>query len=115
VRGTVGEREIGSNVIIQIIDSEGERVEYAFPDITADNDWQQSFTPGEETNLYSEQWIASGNYRMEVSYSVPGEGFEIEELEFVFSYDANPGIAIETTADGERQRQWCSNIYESRG
>jgi hypothetical protein len=115
VRGTVGEREIDSNVIIQIIDSEGERVEYAFPDITADNAWQQSFTPGEETNLYSEQWTASGNYRMEVSYSVPGEGFEIEELEFVFSYDANPGIAIETTTDGERQRQWCSNIHESRG
>jgi hypothetical protein len=90
VRGTVGERDIDSFVVIEIIDSEGETVESAYPDVTADNTWQQSFTPGQETNIYSKEWTASGNYRMTISYSVPGEGFEREELEFVFSYDANP-------------------------
>jgi hypothetical protein len=40
VMGTVGERDIDSFVAIEIIDSEGETVESAFPDVTADNTWQ---------------------------------------------------------------------------
>jgi hypothetical protein len=93
VSGTVGERDIGSFVVIEIIDSEGETVESAYPDVTADNTWKQSFTPGGEgINIYSRPWTESGNYRMTVGYTVPGEGFEREELEFVFEYDASPGI-----------------------
>ena len=96
VSGTVGERDIDSYVVIEIIDPESERVEYAFPDVTADNTWTQSFTPGgEETNIYSNPWTESGNYRMTVSYSVPGEDFEREEVEFVFEYDASPGAGEE--------------------
>jgi hypothetical protein len=38
---------------------------------------------------------------MTVSYRVPGEGFEREEVEFVFSYDASPGTTIETTTDSD--------------
>lgn len=99
VRGTVGERDIDSFVVIEIIDPESETVESAYPDVTADNTWQQSFTPGEETNIYSKEWTESGNYRMTVSYSVPGEGFEREELEFVFSYDANPTTTVGSDID----------------
>jgi hypothetical protein len=101
VRGTVGERDIDSFVVIEIIDSEGENVESAYPGVTADNTWQQSFTPGQETNIYSKEWTASGNYRMTVGYSIQGDDFEREELEFVFSYDANPAITTETTTGGD--------------
>jgi hypothetical protein len=97
VSGTVGERDIDSYVVIEIIDPESERVEYAFPDVTADNTWTQSFTPGgEQTNIYSNPWTESGNYRMTVSYSVPGEDFEREEVELVFEYDASPGAGEES-------------------
>ena len=100
VRGTVEERDINSFVAVEIIDSEGETVERAFPDVTADNTWQQSFTPGQaQTNIYSEEWTASGNYRMTVGYSVPGDDFEREELEFVFSYNANPTTMTDGSDD----------------
>lgn len=114
VSGTVGERDIGSFVVIEIIDPESERVEYAFPDVTADNTWTQSFRPGQETNIYSQPWTVSGNYRMTVSYSVPGDDFEREELEFVFEYDHTaistsqaaggtlPSTVFQSTVDGIR-------------
>ncbi|MDQ3851508.1 MAG: hypothetical protein M3299_01590 [Thermoproteota archaeon] len=110
VSGTVGERDIDSFVVIEIIDPESETVESAYPDVTADNTWTQSFTPGgEETNIYSEPWTESGNYRMTVSYSVPGEGFEREEVEFVFEYDASPGAGEEGVGGGSGS----SSIFHS--
>jgi len=89
ITGTVEEREIGSFAVIEVIDPESQRVEYGFPDITADNTFTYSFVAGEAEGVYSQPMTISGNYRMTVSYSVPGDDFEREEVEFVFAYDAS--------------------------
>lgn len=88
VTGTVGEREIDSFAVIEVIDPQSQTVVSAYPDITADNTFTHSFTAGEAEGIFDEPMTVSGNYRMIVSYTVPGEDFEREEVEFVFSYDA---------------------------
>jgi plastocyanin len=60
----------------------------AYPDITADNTFTHRVTAGEAEGVFDKPMTVSGNYRMTVSYTVPGEGFEREEVEFVFEYDA---------------------------
>jgi plastocyanin len=88
VSGTVGEREIDSYAVIEVIDPESQTVVSAYPDITADNTFTHSFTAGEAQGILDVPMTVSGNYRMTVSYTVPGEGFEREEVEFIFKYDA---------------------------
>jgi plastocyanin len=74
--------------VIEVIDPESQTVVRAFPDITADNTFTHSFTAGEAQGVFDKPMTVSGNYRMTVSYTVPGEDFEREEVEFVFEYDA---------------------------
>jgi plastocyanin len=88
VSGVVGEREIDSFAVIEVIDPESQTVVSAYPDITADNTFTHSFTAGEPEGIFDEPMTVSGNYRMTVRYTVPGEDFETEQVEFVFSYDA---------------------------
>jgi hypothetical protein len=88
VSGTVEERDIDSFAVIEVIDPESQTVVSAYHDITADNTFTHSFTAGEAEGVFDKPMTVSGNYRMTVSYTVPGEGFEREEVEFIFEYDA---------------------------
>ena len=98
VSGTVEERDIDSFAVIEVIDPESQSVVRAYPAITADNTFTHSFTAGEAEGIFDKPMTVSGNYRMTVSYTVPGEGFEREEVEFVFEYNAGET----TTASSSR-------------
>jgi len=114
VSGTVEEREIDSYAVIEVIDPQSKTVETAYPDITADNTFSYSFVAGAAEGFLSQPMTVSGNYRMTVSYTLPGEGFEREEVEFVFQFDASaantaqleatagPITTFQDTADGFR-------------
>jgi hypothetical protein len=98
VSGTVGEREIDSYAVIEVIDPQSQTVVSAYPDVTADNTFTHSFIAGEAQGIFDSPMTVSGNYRMTVSYTLPGEGFETEEVEFVFEYDATSGAGAESEA-----------------
>jgi hypothetical protein len=92
VSGTVEERDINSAVSITVIDPNGETVKSDSAAVTADNTFTSSFVAGEreQFSVYPPM-ETSGNYRMTLTYTAPGE-FDftdddfISEIEFVFAY-----------------------------
>jgi len=112
VSGTVEEREIDSYVAIEVIDPQSETVESTYPDVTADNTFTYSFVAGEAEGVFSEPMVVSGNYRMVVRYYPPGDDFEVEEVEFVFEYDAT-SRATTTTTPGTRTMTITPTIFQS--
>jgi hypothetical protein len=103
VNGTVEVRDINSAVCIQVIDPEGVTVDSTCADVSAaDNSFTYSFQAGVNNEFDSMPMVASGNYRMVLTYLVPeeptsGENFS-EEVEFVFDYshfEGQPQLAAE--------------------
>jgi hypothetical protein len=91
VSGTVEERDIDSSVHIQVVDPNGEDVKRDFATVTADNTFTFSFVAGEEEEFsVYEPMETSGNYRLLLTYTAPGDDFldddYISEIEFVFAY-----------------------------
>lgn len=92
VSGTVEERDINSNVAINVIDPDGETVMTGFPAVTADNTFTFSFEAGERQQFsVNPPMDESGNYRLTLTYTAPGD-FDftdddfLSEIEFVFAY-----------------------------
>ncbi len=91
VNGTVEVRDINSAVCIQVIDPEGVTVDSTCADVSAENTFTYSFQAGVNNEFDNGRpMVASGNYRMILTYLVPeeptsGEDFS-EEVEFVFDY-----------------------------
>jgi hypothetical protein len=91
VNGTVEVRDVNSAVCIEVIDPAGVTVDSTCADVSADNTFTYSFQAGVNNEFDNGRpMVASGNYRMILTYLVPeeptsGEDFS-EEVEFVFDY-----------------------------
>lgn len=105
VNGTVGERQPGSYVTIEVIDPQNKIVENGSPPITVDNNtFSYRFIAGEQQQQESddpnEPMITSGNYTMVVRYfPPPSDESMVEEVEFFFEYNATEeGITVGGTS-----------------
>src|SRR5918995_1307356 len=88
ISGSVAQRGSSSNVIIEIIDPQGQLVKRGFPALTpTDNTFTYTFVAGEleefDTNA---PMAASGNYLVEVGYLPASDGIGVEEVELSFEY-----------------------------
>src|SRR5918997_1839329 len=91
ISGSVAQRGSSSNVIIEIIDPQGQLVKRGFPALTpTDNTFTYTFVAGEleqfDTNA---PMIASGNYLVKVRYFPSGDGVIADEVELSFGYNAS--------------------------
>lgn len=111
VNGTVEVRDINSAVCIQVIDPEDVNVDSTCVDISIDNSFTYSFRAGISSEFDSRPMVASGSYRMILTYLVPeeptdGENFS-EEVEFVFDYShferQQPQLATEDNDDNNNE------------
>jgi hypothetical protein len=86
VSGSVEERNPSSNVLIRVINPQSNEVEAAVVDVSADNTFTYSFVAGVQEEFDSDEpMIASGNYRMIVSYITLDLDREVVELTFVYN------------------------------
>lgn len=90
VNGTVEVRDINSAVCIQVIDPDDVTVESTCVDVSVDNSFTHSFQAGINSEFDGRPMVASGSYRMILTYLVPEEPTDSEnfseEVEFVFDY-----------------------------
>ena len=103
VSGTVGERNPLSSILVHVIDPQSNEVEAAAVDVSADNTYTYSFVAGEQEEFdIDEPMVASGNYRMVVSYITPDFDREVVELTFAYNTAATQPAepeALTTTTD----------------
>jgi PKD repeat protein len=103
VSGTVGERNPLSSILVRVIDPQSNEVEAAAVDVSADNTYTYSFVAGEQEEFdIDEPMVASGNYRMVVSYITPDFDREVVELTFAYNTAATQPAepeALTTTTD----------------
>jgi PKD repeat protein len=103
VSGTVGERNPLSSILVRVIDPQSNEVEAAAVDVSADNTFTYSFVAGEQEEFdIDEPMVASGDYRMVVSYITSDFDREVVELTFVYNTAATQAAepeALTTTTD----------------
>ncbi len=103
VSGTVGERNPLSSILVRVIDPQSNEVEAAAVDVSADNTFTYSFVAGEQEEFdIDEPMVASGNYRMVVSYITSDFDREVVELTFAYNTAATQAAepeALTTTTD----------------
>ena len=111
VNGTVEVRDINSAVCIQVIDPDDANVDSTCVDVSIDNSFTYSFQAGVNNEFDSRPMLASGSYRIILTYLVPeeptsGENFS-EEVEFVFDYShferQQPHLATEDNDDNNNE------------
>ncbi len=111
VNGTVEVRDLNSAVCIQVIDPDDVTVESTCVDVSADNSFTHGFQAGINSEFDSRPMVASGNYRMILTYLVPEEPADSEnfseEVEFVFDYShferQQPQLATEDSDDNNNE------------
>ncbi|MDQ3853188.1 MAG: hypothetical protein M3299_10180, partial [Thermoproteota archaeon] len=116
VSGTVGERDPDSNVLIRVIDPQSNEVEAGVVDVSADNTFTYSFVAGEQEEFdFNEPMVASGNYRMVVSYITPDLDREVVELTFAYNTAAVPAEpeALTTTTNQPAAIQSPTTLFQS--
>jgi hypothetical protein len=118
VSGTVGERNPDSSILVRVIDPQSNELEAAAFDVSADNTFTYSFVAGEQEEFdFNEPMVASGNYRMVVSYITPDFDREVVELTFAYStaatQPAEPEALTTTTDQPGADIQSTTTLFQS--
>jgi PKD repeat protein len=118
VSGTVGERNPYSSILVRVIDPQSNEVETAAVDVSADNIFTYSFVAGEQEEFdFNEPMVASGNYRMVVSYITPDFDREVVELTFAYNtaatQPAEPEALTTTTDQPGADIQSTTTLFQS--